>query len=1186
MRIKFLPIVFCALACFVSSHLMASAVYVKNTASGSGDGSTWANAMGDIQAAIDIAATMEPKGDVYVAGYNDNKTTVYLLTSSIELKEGVSIYGGFPVDGSITDIALRPKADNDENGLVEAWEFEYTTVINGDDKVRCISYSNTYNYLEKAIVDGFYLTKGRANASGNNGENGGGILVLSRGILRNCLCYDNYASSRGGGVYVNDGQVENCCLMNNKALYDGGGIAGGYYGRIYTCLVKNNTAEFASGGGIYGVDATNCTIVNNVSNIGGAGTQGYLTNCIVWRNKLKDGTPSQIFPDSYLIVNSAIEGIAPDWINENDSYRKTCKNNIALNSDNSLADGPGFKDPVNNKWWLIEGSKCINRGDNNAEGLNEITLDVAGQSRIYNANGVIDLGCYESVFKGKASYTINISGPYNYNGKVIEAPSVDVDPEIIDPVFSYRLKAETTYASGLPTEIGEYVIKVNGDPLIWDGSAEADITISVVTPIIIWEQDLTPVIHNDVYELTAISNTGLPVVYEITTGTALIEGNKITFNTKGEVTIKAKQAATGEYVAVEKSMTVYVSDPLVNIPDINFKQALLNNTEINTDGNLNEISIAEAEAFIGTLELRSKNIEDLTGIEAFVNLTGLDCPRNNLASLDVSNNTALLSLDCSGNELETIDVSKNAALVNLDCSNNSFSGETSYNEMSYGSNKALSAEEENVVTLDVTQNLLLEFLACGGNGITQIDVSNNTELRGLILSDSKNYFDYIGRSDGEEEVKLKASGPPTEVSVLQSLDVTNNAKLQVLFIGANTLSELNLHSNTELVLLVCDFMNSMENSNTVKSAVEETSSDLFTSIDLSSNIKLMGLTLFECPFPELDLSANTELIELTLIDIDATELDLSKNINLRSLNCFEMDIETLDLSKNVLLERLDCEGTLLSQLDLSNNVELTEVSISQSNLKSINVNKLHKLKRLWLYGNKLTSLRIHAPEVKLDELSCRNNLLTDIYFYSEETCNTLSCSDNPLPFSELVTIKAPNIYYYYSKKVFEELNEAVGYVVDYSAEVQPGPFKTVFYWFDNDNNPVDETFVKPVEGQSGLFKFLKNGVYYCKMSNQHYDTDIVTHNITISVPTNLPSLKLTELNLYPNPTNGVFNIDLDEEPGSVVQLMIYNLSGQLIDSKKYQQATIEYAEPLNPGIYLVAVHYNGIKKMAKLVVKK
>ena len=107
----------------------------------------------------------------------------------------------------------------------------------------------------------------------------------------------------------------------------------------------------------------------------------------------------------------------------------------------------------------------------------------------------------------------------------------------------------------------------------------------------------------------------------------------------------------------------------VNIPDANFKTYLVNNTGINTDSD-SEISVAEAQAFTGTISAPGLGISDLTGIEAFVNITILEVYANNLTSLDVSNNTSLTRLHCAENQITTLDVSNIPTLEQVHCQDN------------------------------------------------------------------------------------------------------------------------------------------------------------------------------------------------------------------------------------------------------------------------------------------------------------------------------------------------------------------------------------------------------------------------------------------------------------------------------------------------------------------------------------
>ena len=136
----------------------------------------------------------------------------------------------------------------------------------------------------------------------------------------------------------------------------------------------------------------------------------------------------------------------------------------------------------------------------------------------------------------------------------------------------------------------------------------------------------------------------------------------------------------------------------VNIPDPFFKNYLVNNMAINTDGNT-EISVAEATAFTGGIFAQNRGINDLTGIEAFTNITRLDCYANNLTTLDLSNNTSITHLQCENNSLNSLIV---PSTVNH-----------------------LQAENNNLTTLDVSHTTNLNLVHVYDNNLTTLNVANN-----------------------------------------------------------------------------------------------------------------------------------------------------------------------------------------------------------------------------------------------------------------------------------------------------------------------------------------------------------------------------------------------------------------------------------------------------------------------------
>lgn len=120
---------------------------------------------------------------------------------------------------------------------------------------------------------------------------------------------------------------------------------------------------------------------------------------------------------------------------------------------------------------------------------------------------------------------------------------------------------------------------------------------------------------------------------------------------------------------------------IVNIPDMNFKNALLDSLCVDTNGddlgdadadinNDGEIQVSEAIA-VTALIVSNDSIQSLAGIEYFSQLTILNCESNQLTTLDLNGLSNLQFLDCSNNQLITLFI-KNGTIENtLDFSVNS-----------------------------------------------------------------------------------------------------------------------------------------------------------------------------------------------------------------------------------------------------------------------------------------------------------------------------------------------------------------------------------------------------------------------------------------------------------------------------------------------------------------------------------
>lgn len=195
---------------------------------------------------------------------------------------------------------------------------------------------------------------------------------------------------------------------------------------------------------------------------------------------------------------------------------------------------------------------------------------------------------------------------------------------------------------------------------------------------------------------------------------------------------------------------------IINIPDANFKAKLLyassnysiasvqtpvlsypyvssyNTIDTNNNG---EIEQNEA-ALIKYLWLNNDDINDLTGIEYFINLESIDCSQNNLTTLDFSQNLNLKFLNCEFNWLNAINISQNQNLESIRIRNNFL---TSLNLTQNLNLKRLDCRQNIMTSLDVSQNPNLVSFDCSyNNQLTNLNLKNNNIIWNINTNSSFN----------------------------------------------------------------------------------------------------------------------------------------------------------------------------------------------------------------------------------------------------------------------------------------------------------------------------------------------------------------------------------------------------------------------------------------------------------------
>lgn len=125
-------------------------------------------------------------------------------------------------------------------------------------------------------------------------------------------------------------------------------------------------------------------------------------------------------------------------------------------------------------------------------------------------------------------------------------------------------------------------------------------------------------------------------------------------------------------------------------------------------------------------------------------------------------------------------------------------------------------------------------------------------------------------------------------------------------------------------------------------------------------------------------------------------------------------------------------------------------------------------------------------------------------------------------------------------------------------------------------------------GVQSLYTPQKNGVYRLVITSvggcSVYADKVIS---TLSI---VDDAVLANTTIFPNPSNGVFNVKLDLNADTDVEIFIYDISGRMLkalDKQKYTGSTIieVNASDLNAGIYVVNTRLNGVDKNHRLVIQ-
>jgi uncharacterized repeat protein (TIGR01451 family) len=388
-----------------------------------------------------------------------------------------------------------------------------------------------------------------------------------------------------------------------------------------------------------------------------------------------------------------------------------------------------------------------------------------------------------------------------------------------------------------------------------------------------------------------------------------------------------------------------VQAQIVNIPDANFKNALLNHVPVINSNNDGEIQVSEAVAFNGTMNVTFKFISDLTGIQSFTNLQILNCAYNNLFALDITGLNALTEVNCAYNMLTGLSISNHTSLRTLYCG---FS---------------------RLTTLQLTNLPALEDLESTGNSFTSLSLSGLQALKNLTLQSCYSL------------TNLTLSNLPA----LKSLNCNNCVLLSGLNMSGIALETLSCNSNK---------LTSLTLSNPAVLISLDASNNLLTALPAGLSA-IKNLSVSHNKISSFLIDNLNSLVDLRIDDNLCTSLSLTNKPVLLNVYCYDNQINNLQVNNCNALKTLYCYKNQIASLTLSNLPALEAVRCYNNLLTSLTISNTPKMKDYMCYNNKLTTLSISNMPL-LQWVRCENNLLTNLSLGGLPLLYEINCSNNQL----------------------------------------------------------------------------------------------------------------------------------------------------------------------------------------------
>jgi len=377
------------------------------------------------------------------------------------------------------------------------------------------------------------------------------------------------------------------------------------------------------------------------------------------------------------------------------------------------------------------------------------------------------------------------------------------------------------------------------------------------------------------------------------------------------------------------------SGQIIDFPDANFKNALVNQFCVDLDGNGQgertadfnkdgEIDLAEALS-IPRLYLGISNMTSHEGLQYFTNLKTLrlSSPSPKLLTLDVSSLKILEELGVPSLSLTRIILPDDGKI------------------------KILSVYNNDLEIIDISQQTNLNSLLCNGNKLKTLNLNGLSNLNWVDCN--TNQLKTISVEGCDSLKTLKCSN-----NNLDSLQIFNLPSLRSLECSNNKINNLDFKSSNYVSEIYCE-------------------NNELNRIILPNNSNLKKLVF------------NSNFI---------SSIDISLQKKLEELEAWDNKIDSLDFEPCKKIKKITTSNNKLKYLNIKNIDQLELVSVGDNDLSNIGTSGSNNIKHLHCYNNKIEHMDVNNLS-KLDNLNCSSNELKSLFLKNGREISLLEFKYNP-----------------------------------------------------------------------------------------------------------------------------------------------------------------------------------------------